>query len=61
MKKQLLIYLFLFASVIGFAQSKLITGSVLIDEGADMKSTSAGIRVENLRSDSRNGERIALP
>lgn len=53
MKKQLLIYLFLFASVIGFAQSKLITGSVLIDEGADMTSTSAGIRVENLRSDSR--------
>ncbi len=53
MKKHLLNYLFLLITVVGFAQSKLITGSVLIDEGADITSTSAGIRIENLRSDAR--------
>jgi hypothetical protein len=53
MKKQLFLSIFFITSVISFAQSKLITGSVLIDEGENMTSTTAGIRIENLRTDSR--------
>ena len=48
-----LTYIFLLSTLISFGQNKLITGSVLIDEGNEYVSTTAGIRVENLRSEAR--------
>ena len=38
---------------ISFAQNKLITGSVVVDEGNDYISSVSGARIENLTSESK--------
>ncbi len=47
--KQLLALFFFTLSLIGFAQVKLITGGVIVDQSDD-EASNYGVRVENLRS-----------
>ncbi|WP_312553619.1 hypothetical protein [Empedobacter brevis] len=48
-----LTYILIFFPLFSFAQSKLITGSVVVDEGNEYFSTVSGARVENLKSESK--------
>ncbi|WP_409558159.1 hypothetical protein, partial [Chishuiella sp.] len=42
-----------FSSVISYSQNKLITGSVVVDEGSENGVAVSGVRIENSRTDSR--------
>lgn len=46
-------YLLITLPLINFAQSKLITGSVVVDEGNEYISAISGARVENITSESK--------
>lgn len=48
MKKYFLLF-FIFISILGFSQAKLITGGVIIEQ-SDESSPNYGIKIENLRS-----------
>lgn len=46
-------YFFILSSVVSYSQNKLITGSVIVDEGNDYITSIAGVRVENHRTESK--------
>lgn len=46
-------YFFILSSVVSYSQNKLITGSVIVDEGNDYITSIAGVRVENNRTESK--------